>query len=241
MKLRKVFISFFILIVLTYTVPFFVVMIADVFSNSSLVENPGDEVYNYDTDFLVPVFVSDSNKIVDIPLDEYVVGVVAAEMPASYGIEALKAQAIAARTYVLKYLNSSDRICDTEMCQVFISHEQMKEKWNADYSYWYNKIRKAVLDTKNEVIFYDDELIEAMYFASSSGHTYNSEDAPNRNYDYKPYLRFVDVVWDIGKELQGHGVGMSQHAAGKMAEEGFLYKEILEHFYTNITIGRIEK
>ena len=72
-----------------------------------------------------------TNEVITIPLEEYVIGVVAGEMPASFNIEALKAQAVASRTYVLKRQNSNNNydVVDSFSNQVYIDYNQMKEKW----------------------------------------------------------------------------------------------------------------
>ena len=120
----------------------------------------------------IRLYVAD-NDIKTLPLEEYLVGVVAAEMPAEFGLEALKAQAVAARTYVLKKISDSDGdetfdVDTTEKTQAWISNQEMIKKWGV-INYWkYNrKITKAVEDTKGMIITYNGQIIDAVYHSSS--------------------------------------------------------------------------
>ena len=137
-----------------------------------------------------------TNEIVEVPLEEYVIGVVAGEMPASFNIEALKAQAVASRTYVLKKEESSNNdydVVDTTSNQVFIDYDEMKEKWQNNYDTYLSKIKKAVQETKGEVILYNNNLIDAMFFSTSNGYTENSKDVFSNSV---PYLVSVESGWD---------------------------------------------
>jgi stage II sporulation protein D len=129
---------------------------------------------------LVKLYIHDQNKIVNITLDDYVMGVVAAEMPASFPLETLKAQAVVARTYILKRLNSGGLlnpphagadICDDHRHgQAWISKEEMKKRWGSlSYYYYYNKIAQAVKDTRGFVIVYKGSLIDPVYHSSCGG------------------------------------------------------------------------
>lgn len=137
-----------------------------------------------------------TNEIVEVPLEEYVIGVVAGEMPASFNIEALKAQAVASRTYALKKSESSKNdydVVDTTSNQVYIDYDEMKEKWQNNYDTYVSKIKEAVAQTKGEVVLYNNNLIDAMFFSTSNGYTENSEDVFSSN---MPYLVSVDSSWD---------------------------------------------
>lgn len=137
-----------------------------------------------------------TNEIVEVPLEEYVIGVVAGEMPASFNIEALKAQAVASRTYALKKSESSKNdydVVDTTSNQVYIDYDEMKEKWQNNYDTYVSKIKEAVTQTKGEVVLYNNNLIDAMFFSTSNGYTENSEDVFSSN---MPYLVSVDSSWD---------------------------------------------
>ena len=95
-----------------------------------------------------------TDNVEKMDIEEYIVGVVAAEMPASFNIEALKAQAVASRTYAYYKMESSngdyDVVTDVSN-QSYITVAQMKEKWGSDYNKYYEKIKEAVLETKGLV------------------------------------------------------------------------------------------
>lgn len=132
----------------------------------------------------------------ELELEEYIIGVVAGEMPASFEVEALKAQAIAARSYAMNKVNSSKETYDlvTDVSnQVYITQDEMKEKWQSEYDYYYKKIKDAVLETKGLVMKYNDEIISAYYFAMSNGST---EDVSLVFGESKDYLQSVDSSWD---------------------------------------------
>ena len=115
----------------------------------------------------------EDEKVEILPLEDYLVGVVAAEMPAEFQIEALKAQAVAARTYVLKRKSegsASGAVFDvdtTEKTQVWISTQEMIKKWGL-INYWkyHRKIARAVEETRGVVITYNGKLIDAVYHSS---------------------------------------------------------------------------
>ena len=141
-----------------------------------------------------------TTETITIPLEEYIVSVVAAEMPAAFPVEALKAQAVAARTYTVRRLQPGSAsnhvypgadICDDpRYSQAWISKQQMKERWGqAGYHQYYNKIKRAVDSTKGQVLTYNNELINAVYHAScGGGATENSGEV--WQFD-KPYLKSV--------------------------------------------------
>jgi len=134
-----------------------------------------------------------SGKIETLELEEYVVGVVAAEMPASFNIEALKAQAILARTYALKSQKTGKKLTDTVSTQAYIDIDQMKTKWGADFSKYYNKIKQAVSATTGQYIIYQGQIIDAVYHSTSNGYT---EDAIEVWGHSVPYLKVVESPWD---------------------------------------------
>lgn len=145
--------------------------------------------------FLIPIFISSFNKAtflfsnnektiivhltdLDLYLDlnDYVTGVVASEMPALFNEEALKAQAVAARSFATSkiennFLELTSGISD----QVYSPNFKLKEKWNDDYNKYYNKIYKCVKSTHNEVIKRDNKILRTYYFSMSNGYTENSQ------------------------------------------------------------------
>ncbi|MBP3461707.1 MAG: stage II sporulation protein D [Bacilli bacterium] len=139
-----------------------------------------------------------TNEIEIVPFEEYVKGVLAGEMPASFHIEALKAQAVAARSYVLKKMvdnkNKEYDVVDTIENQVYLDDETLKKNWKNNYENNMNKIKKAIIETKGEYLTYDNEIINAFFFSTSSGKTENCEEVFVQDL---PYLKSVDSSWDI--------------------------------------------
>ena len=139
------------------------------------------------------VRVDIGSEILEMDLEEYLSGVVLAEMPASFELEAMKAQAVAARTFTLRKLENSkhtdcDLCCDSNCCQAWISEAYLQEKMGSAWSEYLEKARMAVLETEGQVMTYERELIEAVYFSCSGGMT---EDAAAVWGSTVPYLRPV--------------------------------------------------
>ncbi|MFR7590684.1 MAG: stage II sporulation protein D [Longibaculum sp.] len=266
------------------------------------------QTQNIEKNYIVQVKTKE--KTLSIPLEEYVVGVIAGEMPVSFELEALKAQAVAARTFVLsRHL----KVDNTTNSQVYLTDSQMKNNWGKNYTKNKAKLEKAVKETQYQVMTYQGEYISAMFFSSSNGKTANCEDYFQGTV---AYLKSVDSHWDLtidptnkrqktftkkqlahafdvsspqievtahtksgyvktvminqktytGREVReilglasssfkisfsskgytfttygsGHGVGMSQYGAQAMAKEKKSYRDILNHYYQNIQIQRID-
>ncbi|ERJ11435.1 stage II sporulation protein D [Haloplasma contractile] len=189
MEFRKFLRVFILFIICLYTIPFlYHYLIFDDYS-----ESPE----------MVKVYRTKKGEFAEVPLEEYVIGVVAAEMPATFETDALKAQAIAARTYVLKYKQGKDYkdkgyITDSTTHQVYKSDDELRGMWGEKYYYYNTKISQAVLDTKGKVIVYQDELIVPVYFSMSNGYTESSSDFWGYHH---PYLQSVESVWDQNLEI----------------------------------------
>jgi len=146
-----------------------------------------------------------SGKTEEMPLEEYLIGVVGAEMPASFPLEALKAQAVAARTYAVRHMTAfggsgcsgADICTDSGCCQSYRSPEQLKKKFGGDARQYMDKLRQAVYETEGEYAAYKGEPIEALYHSSAGGRT---EDAQNVFSAALPYLVGVDSP---GEETAG--------------------------------------
>ena len=151
----------------------------------------------FEEDQKVRIKQTDSNNIIEIPLEEYVMGVLAGEMPVSFEEEALKAQAVAARSYVLKKIEQNHKkdydVVDTVMNQVYLDEETLKNKWKDTYDEKIEKIKKVVLDTKGEYLTYNGNVIEAFFFSTSTGYTENCEEV---FVEALPYLRSVESHYD---------------------------------------------
>lgn len=146
-----------------------------------------------------------SGKTEEMPLEEYIIGVVGAEMPASFPLEALKAQAVAARTYAVRHMTAfggsgcsgADICTGSGCCQSYKSTEQLREKFGGEAERYMDKLRQAVYETEGEYAAYNGEPIEALYHSSAGGRT---EDAQNVFSAALPYLVGVDSP---GEETAG--------------------------------------
>jgi len=157
-----------------------------------------DEItFNFSQNSIVRVLNEETNTINYVPIEEYVVGVVAGEMPVSFEIEALKAQAVAARSYVMIQMQRNIKkdydVVDTVKNQVYLDKEYLMTVWKDSYTEKINKVKTSVLETKGEYISYDGKVAEALFFSTSPGVTENSEDVFKNKV---PYLRSVDSTWD---------------------------------------------
>ena len=137
------------------------------------------------------------NIIETIPLEKYLIGVLSGEMPVSYELEALKAQAVAARTYTLNKMNMNKNleydIVDNTNDQMYLDENQLKENWGNKYEEYRSKIKQAVKETSGQYLTYDGKIIKAFFFSTSSGKTENCKDVFGENL---PYLVSVSSEWD---------------------------------------------
>ncbi|MGM9579531.1 MAG: stage II sporulation protein D [Evtepia sp.] len=263
-------------------------------------------------------------QVQEMDLEQYIWGVVAAEMPASFEEEALKAQAVAARTYSLNKAGGSpnhpeaDLCTDYHCCQAWISREAAEANWGESAGVYADKITHAVADTAGQVVLYEGQLIDAVFHSSSDQATLDAvevwggsvpylqsvsspegEEVPNFHSEVSftaqefrdlflaarpeavlegaPETWFGETVRTAGGSVHtiqiggvsvtgtqvrqilslrsacftvsctedsvtfsvtgfGHGVGMSQYGANAMASAGSTYTEILEHYYTGVTV-----
>lgn len=138
--------------------------------------------------------MAEISDIEDLELEEYIVGVVAAEMPASFPIEALKAQAVASRTYALRQRKADPKVDLKSIGQAYIEKAEMQNRWGDSFNVNYNKICEAVYSTSGEVMVYEDEPILAVFSACSNGKTEVSENVWGESL---PYLKSVKSEMDI--------------------------------------------
>lgn len=269
--------------------------------------------------------VLDGDTVTEMSFSDYLQGVLRAEMPASFQEDALRAQAVAARTYTYYKMSSggnhgdtADICTDHSCCQAFLGKEKAAENWGKNAERYEAKIENAVSATDGQVMLYGGAPILAVFHSSSAGETWNSGEVWAQDL---PYLQSVsspegegvpnyystvelteaefrekflaarpeadlsgpasgwirDPVMDgvhvesvtiggvsvSGPSVRsifglrsasftaeagdgkitfyvtgyGHGVGLSQYGANAMAEAGSTWREILEHYYTGVTIG----
>ena len=288
-------------------------------------EDPEEPPVSVDGDVVLKVW--DGSAVQEMTVAEYLPGMVRGEMPASFEIEALKAQAVAERTYLYYKLETGGKanhpdadVCmSPDCCTAYSSAEKSAEKWGDKAEEYEQRIQTAVQETDGLVMLYNDEPILAAFHSSSDGVTANSGDVWVKDLPYLtsvaspetgdtvpnyysvktltaqefqetftkayPQAQFSDdpqqwitgavhndsarvetvTIGGItveGTEVRtifglrsasftteadaesvtfrvtgfGHGVGMSQYGANELARQGKTWKEILEWYYTGVSI-----
>lgn len=162
----------------------------------------------------------------DVELEDYLRGVVPSEMPPSWEYEALKAQAIAARSFALANLGKQSKYG-------FDLKDNTEDQAYGGASVETNRTNKAIDETSGLVLTYDMKIISAYYCASAGGMTNTSVWG-----GYVPYVRSVPSFDDEVKK-NGHGVGMSQHGANNLAKQGYNAYQILQYFYQDIKFAKL--
>ena len=162
----------------------------------------------------------------DLDLEDYIKGVVPSEMPPSWESEALKAQAIAARSYALANLGKQSRYG-------YDLKDNTEDQAYGGASVETNKTNRAVEETRGLVLTYDMKIICAYYSASAGGYTNTNAWGSNL-----PYLHSV-FSFDEDVKKSGHGVGMSQHGANNLAKQGYNAYQILQYFYQNVKFAKL--
>jgi stage II sporulation protein D len=174
----------------------------------------------------IRVYFHQTGQIKEMPLEEYLVGVVAGEMPAEFHLEALKAQAVASRTYALKRIMhraadvtnprhpAADVCTDPTHCQAWMSRDEMKRRWGLwDYVRHRERIKQAVAETANLVLTHQGRLIEPVFHANAGGRTENSEEVWQHGL---PYLRSVNSPWDLQAPRAETVASFSLHEADRL-------------------------
>lgn len=176
--------------ILLIFIPFFIVEIID--------KNEVEEIkLKYINNVNIRVKRLNTDEIQTIPLEEYIVGVLAGEMPIYFELEALKAQAVASRSYALKrieYNKDNDYdVVDSVLNQVYLDDDYLKKAWTYNYTKNINKLRTAVNQTIDEYLEYDGDIIDALFFSTSNGYTEDVNLVFNLDL---PYLKSVKSNWD---------------------------------------------
>ncbi len=170
--------------------------------------SPVDETYGKAVASL-DLYDVKSGKTTKIDLEEYITGVVAGEMPATFEPEALKAQAVAARTYTLEKMQNggssvkegADMSTDSSRDQAYSDREARQAKWGSNFEAYEQKLEAAVNATKGQIMVYDGQPIKALFHSTSGGMT---EDVEKVYSAFLPYLRAVE---SRGEEDAPHFTG----------------------------------
>ena len=180
---------------------------------------------------IITVKILYNGEPIELELEEYIKGVVAGEMPALFDMEALKAQAVASRTYAL-YRKQHDHgeydLTSDTSSQVYLSDDDLKNKWGSNYTKYLSRIKEAVKNTEGEVLIYEGKIIDALYFSMSSGKTQDVESVFKENLEY---LKSTESIYD------------NNTIAGFETKKEFDkedIKKILGLECTNITVDDIE-
>lgn len=132
-----------------------------------------------DSEYSIRLLCGD--EVIKLTAYDYLVGVVAAEVPVAFHKEALKAQAVAARTYLRRSLSGTSKhenadICSSsDCCQAYISNDELKEKWGKHYDEYINIVKAAVSETDGEYLSFEGEPAMAVFHSSSNGQTEDSD------------------------------------------------------------------
>lgn len=175
----------------------------DIKNHNNVVKESSNKVEVKKEEDIVKEEVIDNNIYVNVrrnngniekyELEEYIIGVVGAEMPASFNKEALKAQSVVARTYALKSIKNNKQLTSDNSTQNFKDNNELKKMWGSSYNTYYNKIKSAVLETKGLYLSYNNDYVDAVYHSTSNG---NTEDAVYVWENSVPYLKSVSSEYD---------------------------------------------
>lgn len=215
--MKKIIIYFLIFLLIFFFLPALLtkkeIKVSSTVSNSELAENQKEKsnneeetskenTYNYKKYGTIKLLHKKTNEIEEVALDNYLYHVVSAEMPADYEIEALKAQAVVARTYTIYKINNKKHdnadICDdSTCCQAWVDKDTRFARWdeNKREENW-NKIQKSVNETQGKIIVYDNKPINAFFHANSGGKT----EIPVNVWGGTglPYLQVVETAGEEG-------------------------------------------
>ncbi len=149
---------------------------------------------------VIRVYRAATHSVTPMPLEDYVAGVVAAEMPANFHMEALKAQAVAARTNAVRILaypgratGGADITDDHTRDQAFLSPDDLRRRWGSQFTAKFDRIQQAVRGTAGQILVYGGQPIDATFFSTSNGYTASAQEVWGKNL---PYLQSVPSPWD---------------------------------------------
>ncbi len=200
------------------------------FKTEEVISDEFEEKFDYGKYSIIRLFHTETGEIEELDLDTYLYGVVSSEMPASFEMEALKAQAIVARTYTVYQIKNGGKhenadLCDSALCcQAWITKENRMARWEEDLreEYW-NKIVKAVNETKGKFILYNGEPINALFHSNSGGTTELSINVWGGDF---PYFQTVETSGEDAYSSFTSGVEISKDELVKNMLEKYSNFEI---------------
>ena len=202
--MKKIIILILLIVLITLLLPFTIVSISErtkAEPRLKIAEKQKEKA----EDKMVLVYIKDENRVEEMEMSQYLKEVISAEMPADFHIEALKAQAVAARTYLINRMNAykttekpeyhmgADICTDSTHCKAWIREEKRRQLWGNKAEENWQKISRAVDETAGVIITYEEEPISAVFHSTSSGMTENAEDVWGGNV---PYLKSIKSEGD---------------------------------------------
>ena len=233
--MKKVFIYFFAFLLIFFLLPAMLTKkdseVSAKVPDDNVEETKNNNEYDYKNYGTIKLLHQDTGEVEEVALDTYLYNVVSAEMPADFELEALKAQAVVARTYTIykiqnKKHDNADICDDSSCCQAWISKDDRLARWDEDKreSNW-AKIEQCVNETKGKIITYNGAPINAFFHSNSGGTTELPVNVWGGGTEY-PYLQVIETA---GEE------GYTQYSS----EATFTQDELIEKLktkYEDITI-----
>lgn len=193
--MKKILFYLFFVIILIITMP---IIFTNKFKTEEVISNQiVEEKFDYGKYSTIKLLHTETGEVEELDLDSYLYGVVSSEMPANFEMEALKAQAVSARTYTIYQIKNGSKhenadLCNNSAhCQAWISKENRMARWEEDLreEYW-KKIVTAVNETKGKIILYNNEPINALFHSNSGGSTETSLNVWGGDF---PYFQVVET------------------------------------------------
>ncbi len=238
--MKKLIFYFAFVIILIFTMP---IIFTNQFKTEEVISPKVEEKFDYGQYSTIKLLHTSTGVVEEMHLDEYLYGVVASEMPATFELEALKAQAVVARTYTIYQIRNGKKhenadMCDSSLnCQAWISKEDRFARWEEgkQEEYW-NKIVEAVNSTKGKFILYNGEPINALFHSNSGGTTELSINVWGGDF---PYFKTVETSGEENYTSYSSEVVVSKdELISKMLEK---YSEFKIDFSSNNQIEILER
>ncbi len=228
--MKKIFIYFFAFLFICFILPALLTkweVATSSQENENIAENQEEisEEYIYNKYGTIKLLHTDTNAVEEVALDTYLCHVVSAEMPVDFEKEALKAQAIVARTYTIYKINhkkhdNADICDDSNCCQAWISKEDRLARWDGDKEEKWKKIEDCVNETKGKIITYNNEPINAFFHSNSGGKTELPVDVWGGGSNM-PYLQVVETAGEDGYTQYNSEVELSNEEIVEKLKEKY--------------------